>query len=133
MHFMRRNAQKRHSKLPMWQKLPRFRNKLLFNFENIILAGCPCEDFDCSILDDFAESCKDPSGNQNYQKCAQVQKDELDYCIDGCEGPTCSQNCATEYYLAIENCPCANNCPCKSEVKRILNSIFSKFEKFIIL
>merc|ERR1712227_816678 len=73
--------------------------------------GCPCKEFDCSILDDFAESCKEPNDNENYQRCAKVQKYEFDQCVDTCDGPTCSQKCATEYYLAIENCPCAKNCP----------------------
>ena len=63
---------------------------------------------------------------ENYQGCAQVQKDELDYCIDGCDSPTCSKNCATEYSLAIDNCPCAKNCPCKfNRQKNIENNINS--------
>ena len=113
MYFLRRDSQKRHPKLPMRQKLPRFQNLFIIHFLHLISAGCPCKDFDCTLLDDFAESCKDPSNNENYQRCAQVQKDELDYCIDGCDSPICSKNCATVYSLAIDNCPCAKNCPCK--------------------
>ena len=113
MHFMRRNARKRHPKLSMWQKLPRFETIIYNSFLNIISAGCPCKEFDCSVLDDFAESCKEPINNENYQRCAQVQKDEFDECVDNCDGPTCSEKCGTEYSLAIQNCPCAKNCPCK--------------------
>ena len=89
-------------------------SKLIHNsFLNFISAGCPCEEFDCSILDDFAESCKDPSKNENYQRCAKVQEDEFIECVHKCDGPTCSEKCGNEYSLAIQNCPCAKKCPCK--------------------
>ena len=45
-----------------------FKINSFFIFYHFISAGCPCEDFDCSLLDDFAESCKDPGNNENYQK-----------------------------------------------------------------
>ena len=91
------------------------KNNSLFYFKYFISAGCPCAEFDCSILDDFAESCNDPINNENYQSCAQVQEDDFIECVHNCDGPTCSQNCAAQYSLAIENCPCAKNCPCKFE------------------
>ena len=114
MYFLRQNPREKHPKLSMWQKLRRFL-KIILSFLLFILAGCPCKEFDCSVLDDFAESCKEPNYNDNYQRCAQVQKNEFDECVDNCDGPTCSEKCGSEYIQAIRNCPCAQNCPCKCD------------------
>ena len=90
-----------------------------YKIKHFYLAGCPCEEFDCAVLDDFAQSCKDISSNENYQKCAQEQKAKFDECFEKCENPTCILECTAQLDDAIRNCPCAENCPCKFKIYRI--------------
>ena len=41
------------------------------------IAGCPCPDFDCSLLNELAESCLDLTENENYQFCFEEQRNLL--------------------------------------------------------
>ena len=82
-------------------------------YQNMNLAGCPCESFDCDSLNEIAESCKDPASNKNYQFCYDEQKTSMDQCLEKCKTPDCHLNCAATFEKQLQRCPCAKECPCK--------------------
>ena len=79
----------------------------------LISDGCPCPEFDCSILDELSESCSDLQSNENYQICYENEKRKLNECLDGCNDSICQKICSVTFHSALENCPCGSNCPCK--------------------
>ena len=78
----------------------------------MVLAGCPCESFDCDSLNEIAESCKDPESNKNYQFCYDEQKNSVIQCWEKCVAYDCHVKCSEIFEEQLERCPCAPQCPC---------------------
>ena len=77
------------------------------------LAGCPCPNFDCDLLNELADSCLDLSTNENYQFCYHDQKQSLVECLDKCEVFGCLTECWEKFDSDVKRCPCAPGCPSK--------------------
>ena len=78
-----------------------------------VQAGCPCPFFDCSILDELAQSCKDLTENENYQFCFEEQKKVLVECLNNCKVIDCNTDCYDSFNADLQKCPCAQECPCE--------------------
>lgn len=72
--------------------------------------GCPCEHFDCELLNPLAESCLNLSSNENYQFCLGEAKHDLNVCIGHCDDQSCATECTDQFNKMLENCPCSSNC-----------------------
>ena len=84
-----------------------------YNFKHIYIAGCPCENFDCDLLNELADSCRDLSSNENFQFCYQDLKRSLVECQDQCEVYDCMLECYEKYDSELEKCPCGPKCTSK--------------------
>ena len=78
------------------------------------IAGCPCETFDCDLLNELADSCLDLSLNENFQFCYEDLKRSQVECQNKCTVYECMEKCNEEFDSNLQNCPCAPKCPCKS-------------------
>ena len=93
-------------------------NIIHFNFDiNLVIilkiAGCPCEHFDCNLLNELADSCLELSQNENFQFCYEDLKQSQVECQNKCDVYECMEKCYKEFDSSLENCPCAPKCPCK--------------------
>ena len=79
----------------------------------LFLAGCPCPDFDCSLLNELAESCLDLTENENYQFCFEEQRNLLNECLNSCKVMDCNFECNEKFAVNIQKCPCGQECPCE--------------------
>ena len=82
-------------------------------FQNFIVDGCPCDQFNCDLLNELAESCLNLTQNENYQFCYEQQRNALVECLDGCEVYDCTEKCNEKFGTDLQKCPCAPQCPCK--------------------
>ena len=77
------------------------------------LAGCPCPDFDCSLLNELGESCLDLTENENYQFCFEEQRNLLFKCLNNCKVMDCNIECNEKFAVDIQKCSCGQKCPCE--------------------
>lgn len=81
---------------------------------DFFLGGCPCSNFDCDLLNQKADSCLDLKSNANYQYCYEEKNEKLENCLDECKEFPCINQCHEDFRLAIDECPCAKMCQCKT-------------------
>ena len=113
--------------------LKKKRKKIFYHIKCVFSDGCPCMEFDCSILDELAEACSDLNSNENYQICYEKEKGKLNACLDGCDDSVCQKICSHSFHGALENCPCGAQCPCKSSIleSKVLFKSNQSFEYLI--
>ena len=58
----------------------------------------------------LAESCQDPSQNENSTRCRKMANDKNAKCVNKCMDINCNDDCWNQYQIDIDNCPCGINC-----------------------
>ena len=88
--------------------------------------GCPCPEFDCDLLDPYAESCLDPLTNPNFLFCKNEARESAIACEEACLTPTCISDCWSGYTEDLKNCPCEETCHCKQKFEKKYSNLFSR-------
>ena len=82
-----------------------------FEINKFFTSGLPCPEFDCILLKELADSCKNLAKNENYQFCYEVNRNVMFKCLNNCQVFECNAACYEKFDKDIKKCPCAPECP----------------------
>ncbi|CAG5104141.1 Oidioi.mRNA.OKI2018_I69.chr1.g1112.t1.cds [Oikopleura dioica] len=83
------------------------------------LSDCPCG-VNCPIGCEncphplcVPSPCDDLENNLDFQRCKNINQNELNWCIDDCKNSQydCYEICTDKFLASMKNCPCYEGCP----------------------